>query len=82
MIQVSPLNERLRELTGAKALVDVVHCNSGAVPGLKKALQFVCSNTVVCETLMDARRLAFDGPMRIKVRPRRGFTGAWSTRCP
>ena len=73
MIQVAPLNERLRELRGAKMVVDVVRCNSGAVPGLKKALQFVCGNAVVCETLRDARSVAFDGPQRIKVRPRRGF---------
>ncbi|CAL8322239.1 unnamed protein product [Gadus morhua 'NCC'] len=65
-LSVAPLNERLRELRGAKMVVDVVRCNSGAVPGLKKALQFVCGNAVVCETLRDARSVAFDGPQRIK----------------
>ena len=69
MIQVGPLNERLRGLKGAKMVVDVVHCNSAAVSGLKKALQFVCGNAVVCETLREARSVAFDGPQRIKVSP-------------
>ena len=74
---MGPLNERLRELRGAKMLVDVVRCNSGAVLELRKVLQFVCGNTVVCETLKDARSIAFGGPQRVKVRLRRhGFMDA------
>lgn len=69
-MQVGPLNERLRELRGAKMMVDVVQCNSEAVPALKKVLQFVCGNAVVCENIQDAQRLAFSGPQRLKVSPR------------
>ncbi|KAK0150277.1 Structural maintenance of chromosomes protein 1B [Merluccius polli] len=65
-LDVSPLNERLRELRGAKMLFDVVQCNSGAILELRKVLQFVCGNTVVCETIKDARSVAFGGPQRIK----------------
>ncbi|KAG7257583.1 hypothetical protein CRUP_037398 [Coryphaenoides rupestris] len=61
-----PLNERLRELREAKMVVDVVQCNSEAMPALKKVLQFVCGNAVVCESIQDARRLAFGGPQRLK----------------
>ncbi|CAL8360111.1 unnamed protein product [Lota lota] len=65
-LDVGPLNERLRELKGAKMVVDVVQCNPGAVSTLKKVLHFVCGNAVVCESLKDARSIAFDGPQRVK----------------
>lgn len=45
----------LRELTeprGVKLLFDVIQCN---VPVARKALQFACGNTLVCETSEDAR---------------------------
>ncbi|CAB1322747.1 unnamed protein product [Coregonus sp. 'balchen'] len=62
---VSPLNERLREVRGAKMMVDVVQCSPTA-PQLKKVIQFVCGNALVCETLKEARAIAFDGPERLK----------------
>uniref|UniRef100_A0AAQ4PPT2 Structural maintenance of chromosomes protein n=1 Tax=Gasterosteus aculeatus aculeatus TaxID=481459 RepID=A0AAQ4PPT2_GASAC len=66
-LDVSPLNARLRELPGAKMMVDVVKINPGRCAGqLKKVLQFVCGNAVVCETVKKARSVAFDGKMRIK----------------
>lgn len=69
--QVKPLNERLREVRGAKMVVDVVQCSQNA-PQLKRVVQFVCGNSLVCENLKDARHVAFDGPERLKVRFRCG----------
>ncbi|XP_067235482.1 structural maintenance of chromosomes protein 1B isoform X1 [Chanodichthys erythropterus] len=64
-IDVHPLNERLREVQGAKMAVDVVQCAQNA-PQLKRVIQYVCGNSLVCETLKDARRIAFDGPERLQ----------------
>ncbi|XP_069048117.1 structural maintenance of chromosomes protein 1B isoform X2 [Lepisosteus oculatus] len=62
-LDVRPLNERLREVKGAKMAVDVVQ---SASPPLKRAVQFVCGNGLVCETLKEARQIAFGGPERLK----------------
>uniref|UniRef100_A0A0N5AH08 Structural maintenance of chromosomes protein n=1 Tax=Syphacia muris TaxID=451379 RepID=A0A0N5AH08_9BILA len=59
VLEVHPINEKLRELTeprGVKLLFDVIQCN---VPVARKALQFACGNTLVCETAEDARYLAY-----------------------
>lgn len=66
--KVGPLNERLREVPRAKMMMDVVQVsgNNSALQ-LKKAVQFVCGNTLVCETMKEARSVAFDGPERHKV---------------
>ncbi|KAI7812085.1 putative structural maintenance of chromosomes protein 1B, partial [Triplophysa rosa] len=64
-IDVRPLNERLREVRGAKMVVDVVQCAQNA-PQLKRVVQYVCGNSLVCETLKEARRIAFDGPERLQ----------------
>uniref|UniRef100_A0A672Q8R1 Structural maintenance of chromosomes protein 1B-like n=1 Tax=Sinocyclocheilus grahami TaxID=75366 RepID=A0A672Q8R1_SINGR len=56
---------RLREVQGAKLVVDVVQCAQNA-PQLKRVIQYVCGNSLVCETLKDARRIAFDGPERLQ----------------
>lgn len=37
-------------------------------PQLKKVIQFVCGNGLVCETVEEARHIAFGGPERRKVR--------------
>lgn len=66
--KVSPLNERLREVPNAKMLIDVVQVNGSlGAPQLRKVLQFVCGNTLVCDTIRDARSIAFDGQERHKV---------------
>lgn len=63
-----PLNERLREVPNAKMLIDVVQINGAAGAGqLRKAVQFVCGNTLVCETIKEARSVAFDRQERNKV---------------
>ncbi|CAN9498997.1 unnamed protein product [Ophioblennius macclurei] len=64
-LAVSPLNERLRELRSAKMAVDVVQVNTGGEQ-MRKVVQFVCGNALVCENIQEARRVAFDGPERHK----------------
>uniref|UniRef100_A0A3Q1EZ96 Structural maintenance of chromosomes protein n=1 Tax=Acanthochromis polyacanthus TaxID=80966 RepID=A0A3Q1EZ96_9TELE len=64
---VNPLNERLREMPGAKMVVDVVQVNPGAVAAqLRRVVQFVCGNALVCETIKEARSMAFDRQERFK----------------
>ena len=57
-------------MRGAKMVLDVVQCapSSPIAPQLRKVLQFVCGNALVCDTIKDARSVAFDGPERLKVR--------------
>uniref|UniRef100_H3B892 Structural maintenance of chromosomes protein n=1 Tax=Latimeria chalumnae TaxID=7897 RepID=H3B892_LATCH len=62
-IDIKPINEKLREIKGGKMMIDVVQ---SAAPHLKKVVQFICGNTVVCETVKEARHIAFDGPERVK----------------
>ncbi|KAI1888477.1 hypothetical protein AGOR_G00185550 [Albula goreensis] len=64
-LKVSALNERLREIRGVKLVVDVVQCGD-PMPQMKKVVQFVCGNALVCETLKEARQIAFGGPERHK----------------
>uniref|UniRef100_A0AAX7TNK6 SMC hinge domain-containing protein n=1 Tax=Astatotilapia calliptera TaxID=8154 RepID=A0AAX7TNK6_ASTCA len=64
---LSPLNGRLREMPGAKMVVDVVQVIATTVATqLRKVVQFVCGNTLVCETVKEARSMAFDGQERFK----------------
>ncbi|TNN00139.1 hypothetical protein fugu_011385 [Takifugu bimaculatus] len=66
-LDVSPLNERLRTVPGAKMLVDVVQISAAVgVNQLRKAVHFVCGNTLVCESIKDAKSVAFDRPERHK----------------
>uniref|UniRef100_UPI0037E7EC47 structural maintenance of chromosomes protein 1B n=1 Tax=Semicossyphus pulcher TaxID=241346 RepID=UPI0037E7EC47 len=66
-LEVSPLNERLREVPGAKMLVDVVQVNpSAGAAHLRRVVQFVCGNTLVCENIKEARTVAFDRQERLK----------------
>ncbi|XP_055506132.1 structural maintenance of chromosomes protein 1B-like isoform X1 [Leucoraja erinacea] len=62
-LEIKPINEQLREIKGAKMMIDVIQCVS---PQLKKVVQFVCGNGLVCENLKEARMIAFDGPERLK----------------
>ncbi|KAM3857296.1 structural maintenance of chromosomes protein 1B-like [Diretmus argenteus] len=65
-LQVSPLNERLRNVRGARMVMDVVQWNSEAAASqLRTVVQFVCGNALVCETIQEARRIAYDGPERL-----------------
>lgn len=60
-------------------VVDVVQVNtSTAAALLRKVVQFVCGNALVCETIKDARSLAFDGQVRLKVSSALGHTGVSS----
>ncbi|XP_043565217.1 structural maintenance of chromosomes protein 1B-like isoform X2 [Chiloscyllium plagiosum] len=62
-LDIKPVNEQLREIKGAKMMIDVVQCMS---PQLKKVVQFVCGNGLVCENLKEARQIAFEGTERLK----------------
>ncbi|EPQ20116.1 Structural maintenance of chromosomes protein 1B [Myotis brandtii] len=62
-LDIKPINERLREIKGCKMVIDVIKTQ---FPQLKKVIQFVCGNGLVCETVEEARRIAFDGPERRK----------------
>ncbi|KAM3842538.1 structural maintenance of chromosomes protein 1B-like [Diretmus argenteus] len=65
-LQVSPLNERLRNVRGARMVMDVVQWHSEAAASqLRTVVQFVCGNALVCETIQEARRIAYDGPERL-----------------
>ncbi|PNI48496.1 SMC1B isoform 2 [Pan troglodytes] len=60
---IKPINERLRELKGCKMVIDVIKTQ---FPQLKKVIQFVCGNGLVCETMEEARHIALSGPERQK----------------
>ncbi|XP_008053360.1 structural maintenance of chromosomes protein 1B isoform X1 [Carlito syrichta] len=62
-LDIKPINERLREIKGCKMVIDVIKTQ---FPQLKKVIQFVCGNGLVCETVEEARRVAFSGPERRK----------------
>ncbi|XP_072452711.1 structural maintenance of chromosomes protein 1B isoform X2 [Notamacropus eugenii] len=62
-LDIKPINERLREMKGSKMVIDVVQTQ---LPQLKKVIQFVCGNGLVCDTMEEARHMAFDGPERLK----------------
>ncbi|XP_070936837.1 structural maintenance of chromosomes protein 1B isoform X3 [Macaca nemestrina] len=62
-LDIKPINERLRELKGCKMVIDVIKTQ---FPQLKKVIQFVCGNGLVCETVEEARHIAFGGPERRK----------------
>ncbi|ETE73151.1 Structural maintenance of chromosomes protein 1A, partial [Ophiophagus hannah] len=60
---VKPTDEKLRELKGAKLVIDVIRYEP---PHIKKALQYACGNALVCDNVEDARRIAFGGHQRHK----------------
>ncbi|KAM6093503.1 structural maintenance of chromosomes protein 1B [Chlamydotis macqueenii] len=62
-LDVKPINEKLREIKGAKLMVDVVQT---PFPQVKKVIQFVSGNGLICETVKEAKQIAFDGPVRLK----------------
>ncbi|NWS55641.1 SMC1B protein, partial [Chunga burmeisteri] len=62
-LDVKPINEKLREIKGVKMMVDVVQTPFAP---LKKVIQFVSGNSLVCETVKEAKQIAFDGPVRLK----------------
>lgn len=65
-LDVKPINEKLREIRepkNVKLVVDVIRYDP---PSIKKALIFACGNALVCETVEDARKVAFGGHERHK----------------
>lgn len=55
-LKTKPINEKLRELPGAKLVVDLLRFDAS----VQNAVTFVVGNTLVAESLNDARRLAFN----------------------
>ncbi|PVD24300.1 hypothetical protein C0Q70_14771 [Pomacea canaliculata] len=65
-LDVRSVNEKLRDIRepkNVKLVIDVIRYDP---PVIKKALLFACGNALVCETVEDARRVAFGGPERHK----------------
>ncbi|KAK9820343.1 hypothetical protein WJX72_009251 [[Myrmecia] bisecta] len=63
-VKAKPVNERLRQLGGtAKLAIDILEYDAP----LERAFLSVCGNTLVCDSLEEAKRLAFAGPERHKV---------------
>jgi structural maintenance of chromosome 1 len=57
-IQVSPPRDSLRRLPGSfKLLIDVIQYEES----LYRAFQYACGNTLVCESMDEARRLCYGG---------------------
>ena len=55
-IKVPPINEQLRQIdSSVKLVMEVMKFDHS----FKRAVQYACGNTVVCETLDDAKKLAF-----------------------
>uniref|UniRef100_A0A3Q4HK67 Structural maintenance of chromosomes protein 1A n=1 Tax=Neolamprologus brichardi TaxID=32507 RepID=A0A3Q4HK67_NEOBR len=50
--KVKPTDEKLRELRGAKLVIDVIRYEP---PHIKKALQYACGNALVCENVEDEK---------------------------
>jgi len=63
-VRAKPVNERLRALGGsAKLALDLLTYE----PGVERAVRAVCGDTLVCDSVDEARALAFAGPERHKV---------------
>lgn len=64
-VKTSPLNESYRQLGGSfKLIFDVVQCD----PAHRRALLYSCGNTLVCDTLDEARKLAYTGKAQAEER--------------
>jgi len=64
-LKVKPLNEQYRQLGGtSKLVVDIIKYDPACI---KKALVFTCASAVVCDTMEEARKLAFHGSERKRV---------------
>nr|KAG5701912.1 hypothetical protein BaRGS_014977 [Batillaria attramentaria] len=65
-LDVRNVNEKLRDIRepkNVKLVIDVIRYDP---PVIKKALLFACGNALVCESVEDARRVAFGGHERHK----------------
>jgi len=58
------LHREIRDPKNVKLVVDVIRYDPACI---KKALLFACGNALVCETVEDARRVAFNLSERHKV---------------
>ncbi|XP_065668984.1 structural maintenance of chromosomes protein 1A isoform X2 [Hydra vulgaris] len=61
-LKIKSTNEQLREIGGsAKLVIDIIKYDPSCI---KKALQFSCGNSLVCDTAEEARQVAFRGSER------------------
>ena len=58
-IKIKPINEQYRQIGGsAKLVIDVIKYEPAQI---KKALLYACGSSLVCDTMEEARKLAFHG---------------------
>lgn len=60
-LRVEPIREHLRDLKnppGVKLIFDVISVPNND-PNIRRALQFVCGNSLVCDTSEHAREIAY-----------------------
>lgn len=66
-IKVSPINEQFRQIdSSVKLVMEVMKFDHS----FKRAVQYACGNTVVCETLEDAKQIAFGKSKRNMEKPK------------
>lgn len=66
-IKVSPINEQFRQIDASvKLVMEVMKFDHS----FKRAVQYACGNTVVCETLEDAKQIAFGKSKRNMEKPK------------
>lgn len=61
-IETKPINETLRQLSDAQLIIDIMTFEEVFRP----AVVFACGNSLVCDTMEDARRVAFGSNERRK----------------
>jgi structural maintenance of chromosome 1 len=55
-VRPTPINEKLRSMDNVRLLYDLLEYDKS----LKTAVSYICGNTLVCETLQVANRIAFE----------------------
>uniref|UniRef100_UPI00358FC219 structural maintenance of chromosomes protein 1A-like n=1 Tax=Myxine glutinosa TaxID=7769 RepID=UPI00358FC219 len=63
LIEVPPLDKRLRDIQGAKLVFDVIRFNP---PKIRQAVLFACGNTLLCDTTESAKHFAFNSTDRMR----------------
>uniref|UniRef100_A0A8C4WXX4 SMC hinge domain-containing protein n=1 Tax=Eptatretus burgeri TaxID=7764 RepID=A0A8C4WXX4_EPTBU len=61
LLKVPSLDEKLREIEGVKLVFDVIRFKP---PEIRRAVLFACGNTLMCDTMEDAKHIAFSSTYR------------------
>uniref|UniRef100_UPI00358DE32A structural maintenance of chromosomes protein 1A-like n=2 Tax=Myxine glutinosa TaxID=7769 RepID=UPI00358DE32A len=64
LIKVPTLDKKLRDIQGAKLVFDVIRFNP---PKVGQAVLFACGNTLLCDTVENAKHIAFNSADRMRV---------------